>query len=128
MKLRWLELQKRYFENNCHQYQHFFQLMRSNWLRWSKKRRLLISTCLFLCFLDLIGGHLNWPVSVCPFLPSFVCYQVFSGLAHLFFLIFCMKVQNFNTQNVTDPDFMNEKYFFGPIWAKKCPKIVVWTL
>ena len=41
----------------------------------------------------------------CLFVCSFVCYQLFLGLAHQFFLIFCTMMQNGNARNVKEPEF-----------------------
>ena len=42
---------------------------------------------------------------VCSFVRLCVRYELFSGLAHLIFLIFCTMMKNGNSQNVTDLDF-----------------------
>ena len=60
------------------------------------------------------------------FILSSVCYQLFSGLAYYFFLIFGTKMQNGNAQNVTEPDF--RKRFFPVENAGNMPEKTVFGL
>ena len=63
-----------------------------------------IYACLIRLRLQFLDLPIRWSYKLTD-VRSFVRYELFSGLAHLIFLIFCTMMQNGNTQNVTDLDF-----------------------
>ena len=75
---------------------------------------------LFFLFLDprlLPAGPMNSGLSVHTFVRPYICNAVFSGLAHYFFLIFCMKLRFNKYLKVTEPIFWG-KLLLCPKWGK----------
>ena len=56
-------------------------------------------------------GPINSPVYVCVCESTCVCYELFSELGPMNFLIFCMKVEKYRPQIVTEPDFPKKILF-----------------
>ena len=120
-------------------------LLKCNSIKWRPQIRKVKWKIIFFCIANVhILGHflftrnaasnlLFGPTGSCKltcvrlFVRSFVCYQLFSRSAHLFFMIFGKKVQNGNAQNVTESDF-GKKNFWANLGPKMPKNRVFWTL